>query len=66
MTVTVQTTSDSTPYTCSGVRLMWPELKTSLSAYRTLVPMSPYTTPRAPRVRAVREDFAECTNNADN
>ena len=64
MTVTVHTTSDSTPYTWAVVSATWPELKTSLSAYSTLVPISPYTTPKAPRVRAANDDFSDCTNKA--
>src|SRR3989344_2150829 len=34
----------------------WPGAKVSLTAYSGLVPMSPYTTPRASRARAVVED----------
>ena len=41
MTVKVQKKMDSTPYTLSGVKGTCPEPKTSLTAYRTLVPMSP-------------------------
>ena len=41
----------------SGVNGTWPEPKISLTAYKTLVPMSPYTTPTAPIVSAVRDDL---------
>ena len=43
----------------SVVKATWPEPKTSFKAYKTLVPMSPYTTPMAPRVRAAIEDLLE-------
>ena len=43
----------------SGVKGTWPEPKTSFKAYSTLVPMSPYTTPMAPNVRAAIEDLLE-------
>ena len=56
MTVSVQNRMDSTPYTLAWVKGTWPEPKTSFTAYSTLVPMSPYTTPMAPRVSAARDD----------
>jgi hypothetical protein len=41
MTVSVQKKIDRTPYTLAWVKGTCPEPKTSLTAYRTLVPMSP-------------------------
>ena len=41
MVVSVQNSMDSTPYTLSVVNGTWPEPNTSLTAYSTLVPMSP-------------------------
>ncbi len=47
--VIAQNTSETTPTTFSGVGATpCGPLKHSLSAYSGLVPMSPYTTPRAP------------------
>jgi len=41
MTVSVQKKIDSTPITLSVVNGTWPAPNTSLTAYSTLVPMSP-------------------------
>ena len=41
MIVSVQNSTDSTPNTMAGVKGTWPEPKTSLTEYKTLVPMSP-------------------------
>ncbi len=41
MTVRVQNSIDRMPYTLACVKGTWPEPKTSLTAYSTLVPMSP-------------------------
>ena len=60
--VKVQTKSDSTPNTLAGVKSTWPEPNTSLTAYSTLVPMSPYTTPMAPKVSAAKLEREEDTN----
>ena len=69
MIVIVQKIRDNTPRMFSGVAGTWPAWKTSLSAYSGLVPMSPYTTPRAPRVSAASlppdaESDEECTDEA--
>src|SRR5262249_53616067 len=52
--VSVQKTSEITPYTCDCVACTaWlSDVKTACTAYNGLVPMSPYTTPRAPKARA--------------
>ena len=41
MVVNVQKKMDRMPNTLSGVKGTWPEPNTSLTAYKTLVPMSP-------------------------
>src|SRR5574343_1015221 len=64
MVVRVQKKMDKMPKTLSGVNGTWPEPNTSFMAYSTLVPISPYTTPMAPRVRAAREDFVDDTKNS--
>jgi hypothetical protein len=61
MVVRVQKKMDNTPKMLSGVRGTCPEPKTSLTAYKTLVPMSPYTTPMAPSVSPASEDFEDDT-----
>ena len=63
MTVNVQKKIDRMPYTLSVVKGTWPEPKTSLTAYKTLVPISPYTTPMAPSVSAERDDFEAADTN---
>jgi len=63
ITVNVQKKMDRMPYTLSGVKGTWPEPKTSFTAYRTLVPMSPYTTPMAPRVSADSDDLDADTSS---
>ena len=52
--VIAQNTREMTPYTSSGAvpTALLSAVKTVWIAYRGLVPMSPKTTPRAPRVRA--------------
>jgi len=48
-TVSDQKIRDMTPSRLAGVRDMaWGPWKHSLTVYRGLVPMSPYTTPKAP------------------
>src|SRR5579859_4665551 len=49
---------DSTASTLASVSgRPWGPLNASLNAYKGLVPMSPYTTPRAPRVRTASVDL---------
>ena len=51
--VSDQKIRDMTPRMLSGVMVMaWGPWKHSLTVYSGLVPMSPYTTPRAPRARS--------------
>ena len=57
MTVSVQKKMDKMPITLSGVKATWPPSNTTFMAYSTLVPISPYTTPIAPRVSAAKDDF---------
>src|SRR3989344_8740930 len=46
----------------SCVNGTWPDPNTSLTAYSTLVPISPYTTPMAPSVSAASDDLELCTD----
>ena len=56
MSVSVHTNKDKIPSTLAGVNAIKPVPNTSLSAYNTLVPISPYTTPKAPSVKALNDD----------
>jgi len=58
-TMSDQKNSDNTPSTFASVMGTgaWLLANTSLSAYRGLVPMSPYTTPKAAKVSAA---WVEC------
>lgn len=47
----------------AGVNGTWPDPNTSLTAYSTLVPISPYTTPMAPSVSAASDDLELCTDH---
>ncbi len=63
-----QTMSERMPITLSGVSGMpYSGLKAVFSAYSGLVPMSPKTTPMAPRTRAARalRCSGECCAEAD-
>src|SRR6266852_5330299 len=63
MMISDQTMSDSTPMTFCGVgRTPCSLRKHSRSAYSGLVPMSPYTTPRAPRERVRRYRRLFCSD----
>ena len=52
----LKTNKDKIPSTLAGVNAIKPVPNTSLSAYNTLVPISPYTTPKAPSVSALNDD----------
>src|SRR4051812_48576247 len=60
--IKVQKMAETPPRMLSGVSAMpWAGLNVSFAAYRGLVPMSPYTTPRASSVRAAVEFFFGAT-----